>query len=204
MQAGQVYSVEIDYRRVGGFFDAFEQGGLTGIQASWASLEAPPNFVKYDAVVICAGISNEYEGEGEDRSFTLPEFQDELIKNLSTANHHTIVEFFGGGNFDSHEWIGQVPALIETFYPGQNGGQALAEILFGDVNPSGKLPVTFEKRLQIILRMPPFPPLSTHIRTRSLIPREFSLATGATNTITSSRSFRSALDCLTRRFRTQT
>ena len=144
--AGQVYSVEIDHRRVGGFFDSFEQGGLTGIQASWASLEASPNFVKYDAVIICAGISNEYEGEGEDRAFTLPEFQDELIKNLSQVNHRTIVEFFGGGNFDSHEWINQVSALIETFYPGQDGGQALAEILFGDVNPSGKLPVTFEKK----------------------------------------------------------
>ena len=134
LQAGQVYNVEIDYRRVsfalgdGGFFDSFEQGGLTGIHASWASLEAPPNFVKYDAVIICAGISNEYEGEGEDRPFTLPEFQDELIKNLSKVNHRVIVEFFGGGNFDSHQWINQVPALIETFYPGQNGGQALAEI----------------------------------------------------------------------------
>jgi beta-glucosidase len=153
LQAGQVYNVEIDYRRVsfatggGGFFDSFEQGGLTGVQASWASLEAPPNFVKYDAVVICAGISNEYEGEGEDRAFTLPEFQDELIKNLSTVNHRTIVEFFGGGNFDSQKWINQVSALIETFYPGQNGGQALGEILFGDVNPSGKLPVTFEKKI---------------------------------------------------------
>jgi beta-glucosidase len=147
LQAGQVYSVEIDYRRVGGFFDTFEQGGLTGVQASWASLEAPPNLVKYDAVIICAGISNEYEGEGEDRSFTLPEFQDELIKNLAAVNPRTIVEFYGGGNFDSRQWIAQVPGLIETFYPGQNGGQALAEILFGDVNPSGKLPVTFEKKI---------------------------------------------------------
>jgi beta-glucosidase len=59
LQAGQTYSVEIDYRRVGGFFDTFEQGGLTGIQVSWASLQPPPNFNSYDAVVICAGISNE-------------------------------------------------------------------------------------------------------------------------------------------------
>src|SRR5260221_42131 len=85
LQAGQTYSVEIDYRRVGGFFDTFEQGGLTGIQVSWASLQPPPNFNSYDAVVICAGISNEYEGEGEDRSFTLPEFQDELIKNIAAG-----------------------------------------------------------------------------------------------------------------------
>jgi beta-glucosidase len=161
--AGKAHNVEIDYRRVGGFFDSFEQGGLTGMQASWASLEAPPNFVKYDAVVICVGISNEYEGEGEDRAFTLPEFQDELIKNLSRVNPRTIVEFFGGGNFDSQEWIHQVAALIETFYPGQNGGQALAEILFGDVNPSGKLPVTFEKKITDNPAFATFPPaINTH------------------------------------------
>ena len=169
LQAGQVYNVEIDYRRFSfglggpGFFDSFEQGGLTGVQASWASLEAPPNFVKYDAVVICAGISNEYEREGEDRLFTLPEFQDELIENLSKVNHRTIVEFFGGGNFDSTLWINQVAALIETFYPGQNGGQALAEISFGDVNPSGKLPVTFEKKITDNPAYATFPPaINTH------------------------------------------
>ena len=52
-------------------------------------------------MIIAAGISNEYEGEGEDRSFTLPEFQDELIKNVSAANPRTVVVFHGGGNFDS-------------------------------------------------------------------------------------------------------
>jgi beta-glucosidase len=163
LQAGQVYNVEIDYRRVGGLFDTFQQGGLTGLQASWASLEPPPNFAKYDAVVICAGISNEYEGEGEDRAFQLPEFQDELIQNLSHVNPRTIVVFHGGGNFDSQQWINQVSGLIEAFYPGQNGGEALAEILFGDVNPSGKLPVTFEKRIQDNPAFKSFPfPINTH------------------------------------------
>jgi beta-glucosidase len=148
LQAGQTYSVEIDYRRVGGFFDTFEQGGLTGIQVSWASLQPPPNFNSYDAVVICAGINNEYEGEGEDRPFALPEFQDELIKNIAAVNPHTIVIFHGGGNFDSRQWINQVAGFMEAFYPGQNGGQALGEILFGDTNPSGKLPITMEKRIE--------------------------------------------------------
>jgi beta-glucosidase len=148
LQAGQVYSIEIDYRRVGGFFDSFEQGGLTGVQVSWASLQPPPNFNSYDAVVICAGINNEYEGEGQDRPFTLPEFQDELIKNIATVNPHAIVVFHGGGNFDSRQWINQVGGFIEAFYPGQNGGQALGEILFGDINPSGKLPITMEKRME--------------------------------------------------------
>src|SRR5258707_12170629 len=64
LQAGQTYSVEIDYRRVGRVFDTFQQDGLTGIEVSWASLQPPPNSTSYDAVVICAGISIEYEVEG--------------------------------------------------------------------------------------------------------------------------------------------
>ena len=146
LTAGKTYYIEIDYRRVGGFFDTFEQGGLTGIQASYASLEPPSTIASYNAVIIAAGISNESEGEGEDRSFTLPEFQDELITNVSAANPRTVVVFHGGGNFDSEQWINQVDGLVEAFYPGQLGGQALAEILFGDVNPSGKLPITMEKQ----------------------------------------------------------
>jgi beta-glucosidase len=162
LKAGHVYNVEIDYRRVGGFFDTFEQGGLTGIQVSWASLQAPPNFAKYDAVVIAAGINEAYEGERYDRPFQLPEFQDELIQNLSQVNPRTIVVFHGGGNFDSQKWINQVGGLLECFYPGQKGGQALAEILFGDVNPSGKLPVTFEKRIEDNPAYATFPTINTH------------------------------------------
>jgi beta-glucosidase len=145
LKANTAYSIEIDYRRVGGYDDSFEQGGLTGVEASWAALRPPSTITGYNAVIIAAGISNEYEGEGEDRSFTLPEYQDELITNVATANPQTVVVFHGGGNFDSTQWIGQVAGLIEAFYPGQDGGQALAQILFGDVNPSGKLPITMEK-----------------------------------------------------------
>ena len=55
-----------------------------------------------------------------------PELQDELITNVSTANPRTVVVFHGGGNFDSEQWINQVDGLVEAFYPGQLGGQALA------------------------------------------------------------------------------
>jgi hypothetical protein len=97
-------------------------------------------------VVVCAGTSNQYEGEGYDQPFQLPEFQDELIQNISNVKPgRTIVVTNGGGSFDVQPWINQIGALLHASYSGQNGGQALAEILFGTVNPSGKLPFTWEK-----------------------------------------------------------
>lgn len=101
-----------------------------------------------DAVVITAGYSSESEGEGGDRTFELPYGQDELIASIVAANPKTIVTLTAGGNVDSSRWIDKVPALLQTWYSGQQGGQALAEILFGDVNPSGHLPATFERRAE--------------------------------------------------------
>jgi len=84
---------------------------------------------------------------GLGKAIILPEFQDELIRHPIERNPKTIVVLHGTGNFDIQNWINQVPGLLHAWYPGENGGQALAEILFGDVNPSGKLPITMEKRL---------------------------------------------------------
>ncbi len=103
---------------------------------------------KADAVIIVAGFNNDSEGEGADRPFSLPFGQDELIREISAANKNTIVAITSGGNVDVLQWIDHVPGLIEMWYPGEQGGTALAEILFGAVNPSGHLPATFEKRWQ--------------------------------------------------------
>jgi len=101
---------------------------------------------KADVVVVAAGFDPESESEGADRTFRLPPGQNELIQEMSAANKNTIVLVTSGGNVDMTEWIDRVPALLETWYPGQEGGKAAAEILFGDVNPSGRLPATFERR----------------------------------------------------------
>ena len=101
---------------------------------------------KADVVVVAAGFDPESESEGADRTFRLPPGQNELIQEMSAANKNTIVLITSGGNVDMTEWIDRVPALLETWYPGQEGGKAAAEILFGDVNPSGRLPATFERR----------------------------------------------------------
>ncbi|MDX6501526.1 MAG: beta-glucosidase [Blastocatellia bacterium] len=99
-----------------------------------------------DVVVIAAGFDPGSESEGADRTFSLPPGQEQLIQEIAAVNKNTIVALTSGGNVSMNGWIEQVPALIEMWYPGQEGGRALAEVLFGEVNPSGRLPVTFERR----------------------------------------------------------
>jgi beta-glucosidase len=101
---------------------------------------------KADAVVVAAGFAPETESEGADRTYQLPVGQDELISAMAAANKNTVVVVTSGGGYDAGGWIDRVPALLQAWYPGQEGGTALAEILLGDVNPSGRLPVTFERR----------------------------------------------------------
>lgn len=100
---------------------------------------------KADAVVLAAGFDQESEGEGCDRTFDLPFGQEELVREMAKANPKTIVAVTSGGNVDPGDWLDRIPAYLELWYPGQEGGTALAEILFGAVDPSGHLPATFER-----------------------------------------------------------
>jgi beta-glucosidase len=99
-----------------------------------------------DAVVIAAGFDASTESEGADRTFRLPPGQDELIRTMTAANERTVVVMTSGGAVDMTGWLDDVPALLQAWFPGQEGGTAIAEILMGDVNPSGRLPATFERR----------------------------------------------------------
>jgi beta-glucosidase len=81
-----------------------------------------------------------------DRTYTLPPGQVELIQAVVQKNPRTIVIVNAGGSVETASWISGVPVLIDAFYPGQAGGTALAEILFGKTNPSGKLPFSWDKR----------------------------------------------------------
>jgi beta-glucosidase len=90
-----------------------------------------------------------YDGEGKDKKdIILPFGQDELIKAVIKANPNTIVVLIGGGASDMTQWVGNAKAILQAWYPGMEGGNAIANILFGKVNPSGKLPVTFPKKLE--------------------------------------------------------
>ena len=98
-----------------------------------------------DVVVVSAGFTLETEGEGADRSFALPWGQDALIQAAAAANPHTIVTLTGGVGTDTRRWLSKVPAVLDLYYPGQEGGAAVAEVLFGKHNPEGKLPVSFDR-----------------------------------------------------------
>jgi beta-glucosidase len=99
-----------------------------------------------DAVVVAAGFDSESEAESADRTFRLPLGHDQLIQQMAAANKNTILVLNSGGAVDMAPWLDRIPALVAAWYPGQEGGTAVAEVLFGDVNPSGRLPVTFEQR----------------------------------------------------------
>jgi len=101
---------------------------------------------KADVVILCVGFDASTEGEGADRTFGLPPDHDALIRYILAANKKTVVVLTAGGAVDMTAWIEQTPALIHTWYPGEEGGTALAEILFGQHSPSGKLPASFERR----------------------------------------------------------
>ena len=98
-----------------------------------------------DVAVVAVGFNPSTESEGFDRTFTLPWGQDALIETVAAANAHTIVTLTAGGAADTRRWLDKVPALLHTYYPGQEGGTAIAEVLFGKRNPEGKLPVTFDR-----------------------------------------------------------
>jgi len=103
---------------------------------------------KADVVIVAVGFNQDIETEGADREFQLPPGQNELIEKIAAVNPNTIVTVTAGGSVDSSRWIGHVAALLQNWYPGQEGGTALAEVLFGDVNPSGRLPISWERELK--------------------------------------------------------
>lgn len=127
-----------------------------GIQFGWSAVDEPGNDIQScldlaqnaDVAVLCVGFDHISEGEGADRSFTMNSELEELVHEVAKVQSNTVVVLFAGGNVAMNGWIDGVGGLIHAFYPGQEGGRAVAEVLFGHVNPSGKLPATFEKRLE--------------------------------------------------------
>ncbi len=114
--------------------------------ADLASADAREQCAAADAVVVAAGFTAEIEGEAHDRPFDLLPAQVELIRRASELNAHTVVVLMTGGGVNISPWLERVAALVHTWYLGDGCGHVVGELLFGDFNPSGKLPISIERR----------------------------------------------------------
>ena len=140
LTAGQPVQVEVDYYQAGG--DAVV--GLGWLPPSDLLGDATALARKSDVAVVYA---NDFESEGSDLAdIDLPADQNTLISAVAAANPNTIV-VLNTGSAVTMPWLGQVKGVLEAWYPGQEAGHAIAALLFGDANPSGKLPVTFPTSL---------------------------------------------------------
>jgi beta-glucosidase len=111
--------------------------------------EAVDTAAKSAVAIVVVGRYPRLEGEGYDvKTMDLPAGQDELIQAVEKANPRTIVVLNTGDPVTMTKWLDSTPSLVEMWYGGQEGGHALASILFGEANPSGRLPVTFPKRFE--------------------------------------------------------
>lgn len=110
-----------------------------------------------DVVIMCMGISPDLEGEegatansdggGDKLSLDLPGMQEELLQAIQATGKPVVLVLFNGSPVSINWAQDHVPAIVEAWYPGEEGGSALADVLFGDYNPAGRLPVTFVKSL---------------------------------------------------------
>ena len=139
------HKVIVEQHGAPGFLGARFRFGIVQ-QGSYVSSSAEKIAASSDVVVIAVGFDAESESEGSDRTFRLPPGQDELISKIAALNKQTVVVITSGDAVDMTRWIDRVPGILEAWYSGQEGGTALAQILFGDADPSGRLPVTFERR----------------------------------------------------------
>ncbi|KAK1238515.1 hypothetical protein MKX07_006661 [Trichoderma sp. CBMAI-0711] len=103
---------------------------------------------EHDQVIICAGLNADWETEGADRaSMKLPGVLDQLIAEVAAANPNTVV-VMQTGTPEEMPWLDATPAVVQAWYGGNETGNSIADVVFGDYNPSGKLSLSFPKRLQ--------------------------------------------------------
>jgi len=142
LEAGREYDLKLEY---------FESTGNARVKLVWshdvpndwrAKIDSAVQVARTsDAVVIVPGIE---EGEFRDRSsLKLPGYQEELINAVAATGKPVVVAVVGGSAVTMRGWIDRVGAVIDAWYPGEAGGTAVADVLFGDYDPSGRLPITF-------------------------------------------------------------
>ncbi len=147
MRGGEEREIQVEFTRSNPAIAGVKVGALLPVpddlmdRAATAAAEA-------DAAVVVVGLDNEWETEGRDRvDMELPGRQAELIERVAAANPSTVVVVNAGSPI-SMDWVDRVPALLDIWLTGQEMGNALADVIFGDANPSGRLPTTFPKRIE--------------------------------------------------------
>ena len=142
VEKGKTYDVVIEYRRGNGQF-AMLRGDIC--ERKLADFTDLANEVKQaDAIIIIGGISARMEGEGGDKqTIELPKVQQMLLTAMHKTGRPVVFVNCSGSAIAFGSVEGQYDALLQAWYPGQGGAKALADVLFGDYNPGGKLPVTF-------------------------------------------------------------
>ncbi len=148
LTAGQEVAFEIEYAWEGSVQYRVLRIGCWQQRSSDLIEAAVALAARSDVAIVVAGLTKEWEREGSDRvNMDLPGDQATLIERVAAANPNTIVVVNAGSPLHM-PWLDQVAAVLQSWYLGQEAGNALADVLFGDVNPSGKLPTTFPKRYQ--------------------------------------------------------
>jgi beta-glucosidase len=161
LQAGKLYPIHVEFHEMVNDADMRLVWAPPGRKLEDAAMEAAG---KADAVVLCLGLSPRLEGEeqkvpvagfeGGDRvDLGLPRAQEDLLRKIAGLDKPMVLVLLNGSAL-AVEWArDHFPAIVEAWYPGQAGGTAIADVLFGDYNPAGRLPVTFYKSAD---QLPPF------------------------------------------------
>ena len=148
LEAERSYEIVVEY-------SSLPMGGLGGVTIGCLA-PRPENMMERaveaatnaDAAIVFLGSNPDWESEGRDRkSMQLPGDQEELIRRVAAANPNTIA-VVNAGSPTAMEWAEQVPGVLQLWYPGQEGGQAIVDVLFGDAEPGGRLPTTFPRRIE--------------------------------------------------------
>ncbi len=144
LEEGKLYKIKLEY---------YENGGGAVAIFAWTIPgkneydEAVNLAKKSDMVLLFVGNSEQVETEGRDRdNLILPSNQDELISQVADANKNVVVILTTGAPVMMDKWLSKVKSVVQMWFAGSEGGNAITDVLFGDYNPSGKLPVTFPKR----------------------------------------------------------
>ncbi len=138
---GQFYNIKLEYYQESGASSV--KLGIRKMGEEFAA-DAVDAARKSDIAIVFVGTSNQYETEGKDRdNLTLPNDQDALIDAVKKANKNTVVVLITGSPVLMNDWIDKVDGVVQAWFGGDEAGNAIADVLFGKYNPSGKLPMTF-------------------------------------------------------------